>query len=92
MVNGTEVPIFTNCNYSRSRPTINKYAYNIMPYNKYYEKKKQKDDVGKVVVGRMAVRTILDRKEREEISIKMTFEKRPKKITNLDMHIMGVSQ
>lgn len=40
----------------------------------------------------MAVWTILDRKEREEISIKMTFEKRPKKITNLDMHIMGVSQ
>lgn len=52
----------------------------------------ENDDVGKVVVGRMAVRTILDRKGREEISIKMTFEKRPKKITNLDMHIMGVSQ
>lgn len=34
------------------------------------------DDVGKVVVGRMAVRTILDRKGREEIS---AFEKRPKK-------------
>lgn len=45
-----------------------------------------------MVVGRMAVRTILDRKGREAISIKMTFEKRPKKITNLDMHITGVSQ
>lgn len=71
------------------------YAYNIMPDgSKYYEKKTQyeNDDVGKVVVGRMAVMTILDRKGREAISIKMTFEKRPEKITNLDMHITGVSQ
>lgn len=64
--------------------------------SKYYEKKKktehENDDVGKVVVERMAVRTILDRNRREAISFKMTFEKRPKKITNQDMHIMGVSQ
>lgn len=37
----------------------------------------ENDGVGKVVVRRMAVRTILDRKGREEISSKMTFEKRP---------------
>lgn len=80
MVKTTEPPVFTKFNCSGSTQAINKYAYNLMPDGgKYYEKKQKRRMMMWGSDSGVTVRTTLDRRGREEISIKVTFEKRPKK-------------